>query len=215
MVFAELLMDSRYGIERDAIQQESLELLPVVPFESLSAPHRRKVVELSKRLDRGLTEALADEIDDLIFDTFALSSVERESIQDTLETMLPTTKAKRRAVEVPGKVDRERFIETLCSSLNNVLSVSNQRAVVREHLNASLAPWRILEVCIARDTVPVEKSLPLQAFLEEADRHGASLVVVRADKATWFVGLLERYVQWTPTRARLLASDLIAERSAQ
>lgn len=211
MAFAELLMDSRYGVERDAIQQETLELLPVVPLESLGSSQRRKLLALSKRLDLGLTDALLAQLDELIFETLALSNVERQTIRDTLDTMLPTRDAKRRAARKPSAIERERFIETLRSSLDNVLAASNQSAVVREHLQTTLAPWRLLDVSIVRSGVSAQAQPPLQAFLEEADTQGASLVIVRTGEATWFIGLLERYVHWTPTRARMLASDLVSE----
>jgi hypothetical protein len=39
-------------------------------------------------------------------------------------------------------------------------------------------------------------------------------VVARASEATWFLGLLARYASWTATRARILASDLLAQQGA-
>jgi hypothetical protein len=214
MVFVELLTDGRYGIERDALHQESLELLPVVPLEALNAEQRERVTTLSSRLARGLTDALADEIDAFTFDTFELSSVEREAIRDTLDTALPSTESKRKAFKAPSEQERKRFIDTLADSLHSVLSASKLRTMVRERDDLRYTPWRVIEVGVSRDGIWSGAEPPVQAFLEEADANGASLVVVRADERTWFIGLLERYALWTPTRARLLATDLIAERSS-
>lgn len=213
MVFVELLTDGRYGAERDALYQESLDLLPVVPIAALNVGLRARVVDLSRRMANGLSDALADEVDAFVFDTYDLSSIERESVRDTLCTATPATEAKRRAVRAPYPDERRAFVETLADSLGSVLSASGLRAAVREQEALRCAPWRVLEVRMARDVHGPSTEPPMQAFLEEADANGASLVVVRADEMTWFVGLLERYGLWTRTRARLLATDLLAERS--
>jgi hypothetical protein len=85
---------------------------------------------------------------------------------------------------------------------------------VRERHDLSWSPWRVLEVCASTNGAWSEVEPPIGSFLEEADANGASLVVVQASETTWFLGILERYTLWTPTRARLLAGDLIAERSS-
>lgn len=214
MVFVELLMDGRYGIERDALYQESLEQLPLVPFDALSGSQRDRMIRLSKRLTKEMSEALADELDEFIFDTFDLSDVEREAVRDTLATALPSTESKRNAVRVPNKTERKRFVAVLEDSLQNVVSASGTHATVRERANLHWDPWCILEVGISPSGAPSSVEAPMDAFLAAADENGASLVIVRASETTWFVGLLKRYSLWTSTRARLLATDLIAERSS-
>lgn len=213
MVFATLLIDGRYGIERDAIHQESLELLPVVPLEKLTKAQKRKMLDLSQRIEDGLTPDLADKVDEFIVDTFGLSDVEQETVRDTLETMLPTVGAKRRAVEPPSVEDAKRFVSTLEGSLNSVLSASGQRAVVHEDCSVDWSPWRVLRVDTSKSATKRAPAPPLSAFLEEADAGGASMVTIQTGSTSWMVGLLTRYAHWTPTRARLLASDLLSERA--
>ena len=212
--FFEILSDGQYGVFVDAIYLESALLLPIVPFDRLSEAQRSHARHLSKLLATGLTGDLAREIDSFAFETFALSSVEREAIRDTLDTALPSTESKRRAVSAANERERAQFIATLTDSLQNVLSASRLRALVRERRDLSWSPWRVLEVCVSSNGAWSEVEPPVGEFLEEADANGASLVVVRASETTWFLGLLERYALWTPTRARLLAGDLIAERSS-
>ncbi len=214
MVFAELLLDGRYGVERDALYQESLELLPVVPLKKLSAAEQERMWELSFRLASGLSEGLADEIDAFVFDTYALSAAEREAILDTVDTALPASEAKQRAFRPPSASERHCFVETLRDCLDSVLSASGLRTSVAEQSDIGRNPWRLLKVCVSHEGSCADAPLPIDTFLEEADAQGASLVVVRASATIWFVGLLDRYASWTRTRARLLATDLIAERSS-
>lgn len=212
--FHEVLVDPQYGMFVDAIYLESVLLLPVVAFDRLSQDQRGSALQLSKRLEAGLTKELASEIDDFVFETFDLSKAERESIWDTLDTALPSTESKRKGVTPPNSDERQHFVSTLQDSLHSVLSASGLRARVRERSDLDATPWRVVEISISVSDKRSDIAVPFEAFLEEADTNGASLVVVRADETTWFVGLLDRYALWTATRARLLATDLIMERSA-
>lgn len=212
--FFEILYDGQYGVFVDAIYLESARLFPIVPFDRLSEAQRYRARQLSKLLATGLTGNLAREIDSFVFETFDLSKVERDAIRDTIGTALPSTESKRKAVMEPDERERTCFIEILTDSLQSVLGASQLHTLVRERRDLHWRPWRILEVCVSTNGAWSEVEPPVLAFLEEADANGASLVVVRASETTWFLGLLERYTLWTPTRARLLAGDLIAERSS-
>jgi N-6 DNA Methylase len=212
--FFAILTDAQFGVFVDAIHLESAMKMPVVAFEKLSESQRRSARELASQLADGLDEDLAARIDTLVLGTFALTDVEREAVHDTLETALPSSDSKRRAVASPGASERRGFIEALQASLESVLAAVEVHATVEERDDLRWSPWRVLEVTMSRDGRSEESVPPMKMFLEEADANGASMVSVRASDATWFVGLLERYVQWTPTRARLLASNLIAERSS-
>lgn len=213
--FFAILTDAQFGVFVDAIHLESALKMPVVPFERLSESHRLAARALTRRLATGLDEHLAAQIDALVLDTFDLADVGREAMRDTLETALPSSDSKRRSVTPPIASERRGFIETLQSSLGSVLAAVGVQARVEDRVDLRWSPWRVLEVTMSSgDDRSAESAPPMRTFLEEADAHGASLVSVRASESTWFVGLLERYAQWTPTRARLLASNLIAERSA-
>lgn len=212
--FFAILTDAQYGVFVDAIHLESALKMPIVALERLSEPQRRSVRDLSGRLANGLNKTLAARIDALVLDTFDLTDVERDAVRNTLETALPSAPGKRRAVLPPTQTERRRFIETLLASLGSVLAAVGIRACVEERHDLEWTPWRVLEVTMSASGRSDKCSPPVTEFLEEAEANGASMVSVRASETTWFVGLLERYAQWTPTRARLLASDLITERSA-
>lgn len=212
--FHELLADPQYGMFVDAIYLESVDRFPIIPYDRLSRADREHAWQLSTQMANTWTAELADEIDSFVFNTFDLSNVERAAIRDTLDTALPSTESKRRAVSAPNERERAHFVATLADSLENVLSASRLRTLVRERRDLAWSPWRVLEVCVSTNGAWSEVETDGGAFLEEADANGASLVVVRASETTWFLGLLERYALWTPTRARLLAGDLIAERSS-
>jgi hypothetical protein len=211
--FFAILTDPQYGVFVDAIYLESARRMPIVPFDRLSEPLRRSVRDLSGQLATGTVQNLASQIDALVFDAFEFTDVEREAVSDTLATALPSTESKRKSVSAPTSSERSRFTETLQISLESVLTASGIRATVSERDDLHWSPWRILEITMSRNGRADINSLPKKSFLEEADVNGASLVSIRANETTWIVGVLERYRLWTKTRARLLASNLITERS--
>jgi len=215
-VFFELLCDARYGIERDTVYLESVETLPVVPFADLNATQRKRSEALSRQVTRGLTQALIGEIDNFIFDLYGLSATDREAVRDTLATAGPSTLAKKTGIRPPDSSERASFAQTLSASLDNVLSASGLHSSVHERDDLILSPWRFIQVDVISDaaSTPELVQLSTRPFLDLADDGGASLVTFRVTKDTWLLGLLERYALWTSTRARLLATDLIAQRSS-
>jgi hypothetical protein len=169
---------------------------------------------LSKKITTSLTQELADEIDDFVFDTFKLSEPDRDAIRDTLDSGLPSSNSKRKAAGLVSFIERANFLSTLQDSLNSVLSASDLRANVRERPDLQWSPWRMMEICISTDGSWCDAGVPVGDFLVEADAGGASLVMVKITGTTWLIGLLDRYVWWTPTRARLLATDLLVRQSS-
>lgn len=214
-VFHEMLVDPQYGMFVGAMYLESVLKLPVVPFDMLSTQQRRKAADLSRRLSRGLTDELLREIDVFVFSSFALTSVDREAIWDAIDTVLPSTEARKRAVSPTAEDERRQFVDTLRDSLSRIVAASGLQAEVRQRNDLRWSPWLVFEVCVSSGR-PLPAVIPsLRAFLEEANVNGSSLVTVRASSTTWFAGMLDQYALWTKTRARILASDLIAERSSQ
>lgn len=211
--FFSILTDAQFGVFVDAIHLESVLKMPVVPFEKLTESQRRSAGVLAERLGTGLDEDLAASIDALVFGTFGLTHVECAVVRDTLETALPSSDSKRRSVAFPEAAEKQGFIETLQASLARVLAAVGVRASVQNRDDLRWAPWCVLEITMSEDGRAAKRPPPMKLFLEEADTNGASMVTVRVSESTWFVGLLERYSQWTSTRARLLASNLLAERS--
>ena len=216
-LFFELLCDARYGVERDTVYLESVKRIPVVPFGSLNGAQRRRCAELAARLSADMTEELADDIDTLVFDIYGLAGADRDAVTDTLQTGLPSARSKKRALSPPTDAERTAFIKTLVASLNNVLLASNLKASVSEPLDLSVSVWRLLQIDIraAEEDPRQPEAFPVRRFLSLAESGGASLVTLRLDQRSWLVGLLERYALWTPTRARLLATDIIAERTGR
>ena len=74
-------------------------------------------------------------------------------------------------------------------------------------------PWRFIG--LALQSRPLPATLPTR-WLEHVDDLAASrITILDACEPSLTIGLLDRYQYWTPTQARLLASDLIWQYGAQ
>jgi hypothetical protein len=161
--------------------------------------------QISKEMESGLGDAHFERLNTFVFDLYGLGNLERQAIEDTLQTRGPTPASVERAVTPPDIKERAAFIAVLKNSLDDVLQVSNLQATIEE-VSIRTTPWRVLS--IATRSAP-RNSLSVDALLKEADESGASLVVVPVSKSHVFVGLPDRYRYWTRTQAVLLAHDLL------
>ncbi len=213
LTFVQLLTDPLFGVERESTYLESFNRVPVRRMNELAPSQRARIGGLSSRLARGNSAELTREIDHFVFASLSLSNVERDAVFDTLETSHTVHEAKSRAAAPCSAEERARFATTLRASLDDVLSASGLVTTVRARADLAWSPWHVLQVRVASTANAEDVLAPRADFLEAADEGGASLVVVRTSASTWLVGILEAYRYWTVTRARLLASDLISERS--
>lgn len=203
--FFSLLMDAIFGVERDTIYQESLASLPVIPLDQLTKKQFAQMRRISEEMDKGFDSSLYEKLNAFVFDLYELGHVERQAIEDTLETRGPATASVARAVAPPTEAERTSFLATLKSSLDDVLQASHLQASICEVPNGSI-PWRVFS--IATCPTPVT-SIPMDALLKEADESGASLVILPMGKSHVLIGLPNRYRHWTQTQAVLLAHDLL------
>lgn len=203
--FFSLLVDARFGVERDTIYKESLNAIPVIPLGRLTQNQLAQMREISKEMENGLNEPLFERLNLFVFDLYELGLVERQAIEDTLETRGPTPTSVGRAVASTTSAERLRFLTALKDSLDDVLQASRLQAMVEE-VSAGSIPWRVLSISTRRTPAT---SIPMDALFKEADESGASLVVLPISKSHVFVGLPDRYRYWTRTQAVLLAHDLL------
>lgn len=209
------MLDGQLGVERDVVHLRTLKSLPVVPWTSLTRLEQRSVRELSRRLRRGFDSVLQADINAFVARLHGLSDVQRDAVAETISTGLTTKKAREEALRLTTPRDREEFVEVCQHGLRDVLSASGMTARVlnRDDLWSSRVPWRFVQVDRVREGRGARglARLRIADFVGAADTGAASLIMLRTSKETTLVGLLDRFRYWTRTRARLLASELLAE----
>jgi len=206
-LFLALMTDAKFGIERDMIHQESLDVIPVIPLERFTQTQLNQMRAISSEIERRyeLSEAQFEGLNTFVFDMYELGALERQAIADTLQTRGPTPASIKRAMSSPTQTERDAFVASLSTSLDDILQASSRRARI-EPVHVGGFPWRILSIATDQEPTP---PVQLNAFLDQADRSGASLVVCPTRPHHVFVGLPDRYQYWTKTQAVLLAHELL------
>jgi len=207
-----LLTDAHFGIEREQVHLETSEGFPVVPYAELTTRQKATAHDLAVALETGLDSTLAERINSYVARIYRLTNVQQQAILDAMATALPTRTAQKTALHPTTAVQRAEFGRVCERSLREVLSASQLTAHVQVREDLAESVWCFVQI----DRVPLgempreQVTLPISEFLQAADQGAASLVFLRVDEGTTLVGMLDRYRYWTRTRARLLASTLLA-----
>lgn len=209
--YVTLMSSGEFGFEREALQVRDIAAFPFIPPEKLAKKYRQAIDACAEKLIANQPDW--PELDRTVAQFYGLSERDQQTIADTLSTRAPFAAAKNCAIKSVTQKEAELFRSRVETELVNVLSASGHRVQVRltncpdRHL-----PWRFLS--IALNGRPTSPELPTR-WVEQADDLAASrITLIDAHEPCLTVGLLDRYRYWTPTQARLLASDLLWQHGA-
>jgi N-6 DNA Methylase len=209
--YVALMQSSKLGVERDVYLLEDIKAFPVKPFERLSSAEKSRARELA---DAVLTQRGGEpwgDVDAFVASLYGLTRWDREVIEDTLAVCAPFAESKDKAERPPTQHEIGDFVARLGEQLRPFLRRRERPVAVVALPHAKTASWVFLSVRTsgARQERLEPSEAEMRAFLEEADRHGASMVILRSpERAELLIGQLAQYRYWTPSRARLLALDL-------
>lgn len=205
-----LMTSGRFGLEREVLQVRDVEAFPFVAPEGLSLADRASIELAAARLVAN--EVDWQELDQAVLNIYRISKLDAEVIADTLATRSPFPASKRLAREPVTDEQEERFCVRLRDELDGVLGRNGQEVHVRVLSADVQLPWRFIAISLDEKSLP---TLPPVNWVEYADDLAVSrITVIDEQKSTVIVGLLNRYRYWTPTQARLLASDIIWQNGA-
>jgi hypothetical protein len=211
MPYVALMQSSQFGVERDAYLPKDIEAFPVKPFDELSEAEKTHVSELGGAVLDSRGDAPWGDVDAFVASLYGLTRWDLETIEDTLAVSSPFPKALGNAQRRPSRHEVEQFAARLGEQLRPFLRRRAREVNVQVARYDETTPWAFLSVGTskARRDGREPSGPEMQAFLEEADRHGASMVILRSpDGPDLLIGQLAQYRYWTPSRARLLALDV-------
>lgn len=212
LLFFLLSTSSQFGVERDAPLSEDIRRVPFVPLDQLRQEQLEQIARLANQMiDETLSSSPWAEIDELIDKIYGLNYLDRQVIEDTLDTCLPdgTTEAKQ-ASNPSSQEQKERFKNALLASMEPFFSVTGRMLRVSICDNDVTKPWAFIDIDAISQPQLAPEELPIN-ILEKADDLMVSRII-----QTWEnhpgrlrIGILDQVRYWTPTQARLLASDLL------
>ena len=207
-----LLTSPKLGAERRTVYKSDLDEFPVIPISSLSSAQKRDVISLSGRLEAS-DATVFPEIDRFFGALYGLTSLDIEVIEDTLRVCLPYNEFRGRACEKPSRNDKQKFVRRLGSLLSPFFAVLGKEPVVTSvswgPTFDSRSTFSVLSVTTrGNGQAPGSDSNVVEKILQLANDTGATLVV-QEDEGGLLIGISNQYRYWTPSRARLLAAEIL------
>lgn len=211
-----LMTSPKLGAERRTIYKSDLDECPIVPFDRLTNSQREQVEALSRRLTGEELEVFA-EIDSFFSRLYGLSELDLEVMRDTLEVCLPYRESRERASAPPKPDECEFFRQRLEDLLKPFFNVVGKESRVElwqpdDRDLASGAPYGMLLVSETGRAIKAQMDL-FDRVLALSTETGTTRIFITLEDGL-VVGILNQYRYWTPSRARLLAAEILRHHSA-
>ncbi|HEX6505851.1 MAG TPA: N-6 DNA methylase [Terriglobales bacterium] len=211
-----LLTSPKFGAERRSVYKSVLDDFPVIPLDRLTSAQHRDLLRLSSRLEQSDRKVFS-EIDEFFARMYQLDDLDLEVIRDTLDVALPYKESRDRACAVPTTREQRAFGTRLQALLGPFFDVLNKKPEVGlqsiDHLPNNAAPFTFL-ILRAQGVQPEKMNGELlRDLLSLAVETGATRMI-HENKSGVIVGLLNQYRYWTPSRARLLAAEILRHHMA-
>jgi hypothetical protein len=202
-----LAHSSRIGASYRTVVKEDLEAFPFPNPAKLTETKRRRILMLAEGLET-LTTRQWDEIDDFVFSLYGLDEHDATVVRDTI-TVCGPYRAVREFAEEPPSTDKHNELEVFRRYLEEMLQPLFQ--VARQSVTVTVQPlgagewnppWRFLSITLTGDSLPDMRKL-LPRLMADANKTGASRIVLRIPNGGLLVGILNQRRFWTRSRARL------------
>jgi len=206
-----LATSPQFGAERRRAHKSDLGQFPIIPLERLSKQQKARIVELSMALEAYHTISW-DAIDRFFAALYGLEECDLQVIKDTLSTAQPYDRARRIACRPPTQKDRNNFASTLDRLLSPF--VEERSGVIVKRWDASYSdraasPFDMVWVTAKDES---RNGVVLDDLLEQitklAEEVAATQVILRYSGGL-LIGIYNQYRYWTPSRARLLAGEIV------
>lgn len=205
-----LMTSGRFGVEREVLQVLDVESFPIITPGQLSQAERAMIEHAAN----GLINDQPDwqELDQVVHKIYGIGQLDAEAVGDALSTRSPFPVAKKLACAPVAPDWVKRFCTRLQKELLGVLGASGNQVHVARLSDPAHLPWKFIAVSLDAQALPVT---PPANWIEHADDLAVSrITIIDAQRPLIVIGLLNRSRYWTPTQARLLASDIIWEHGA-
>jgi hypothetical protein len=201
-----LMRSSRQGASFRTIVKEDLEAFPFPDPNQLTAAKKRRIIELAKELETSNSKPW-EEIDAFIFDLYGLDEDDASVVRDTVAFCGPYRSVRKPAEQPVGTHELEVFRAYLEDMLQPLFKVANQKCVVTAlpkvfGTGEWIPSWQFVSITLAGDELP-DVSKSLKKFMGEANKTGASRIVLHVPSGGLVVGILNQRRFWTRSRARL------------
>ena len=207
-----LTHSSRIGASYRTFLKEDLDSFSFPDPKTLSPSQWQRIRRLASKL-RGQKHKPWEEIDELVFELYGLSTHDVTVIGDTVRFGAPYRLARLPAERSPKRQDVDAFCQYLVDMVQPFVEGPRSALYAAEVIGQSegaKSPWRF--VSLTRQEAPVEVSNPfLSSVMQEANRTAASRVIMVLPQGGLFIGLLNQLRFWSLSRARMCGLHIVRQ----
>ena len=199
LVYYALMTSAQYGIERDTLLKEDIEMFPVAPFDISNETLTARMRSLCDRWVKG--DASLGELDAWACKQYGLRQRHLQCIVDTLAVSSPQS---TQAHQAPQQSVVDQFLDELQKFLQQYFDEPCRiTASPNTPVNSS---WRFLDVICGAGT-PVPWMQEWVAAL--ADQSGATRITLPLTQGHVGIAIVNEHRYWTKTRAYLTGLHIL------
>lgn len=207
-----LTHSSRIGASYRTILKEELDAFPFIDPSVLTAEQRGQLLALAAKLASDNTKPW-EEIDQLIFSLYGLSTHDVDVVRDTIRFGSPYRSARDPAALPPDNDDRERFRRYLEDMLRPFVQpvIGDIRVEALSFPSSERMPsWKFLTLAPASSALEVSPTL-ISKVMRQANQTAASRVIMVLPQHGLLVGLINQRRFWSKSRARLCGLHIVRQ----
>jgi hypothetical protein len=210
-----LMTSGKFGVERDVVEKNTIDNIPVIPFESLAPDALEQINPLFDTLVRQESPGNWAAVDDWAATLYGLREQDLQIIDDTLRFNLPFA-SNRKAAQKPPASDE---VMAFCAALENELQSWAEREGSTVNAGPVVlggrSPWKV--VCVRSTAMSSGHDQP--SFIDDwpevlriADSIAATEVIHPDPATNWlWIARLNQARYWSCSQARLVARRVVWE----
>lgn len=199
-----LMRSSSQGAGFRIVLKEDLEAFPFPDPMLLTKPQKRRIEQLADLLQADGDKPW-DVLDDFVLNLYGLDEHDATVVRDTVRYCGPYQWVREFAEHPLAPDDLDVFCRYLQDMLQPLFRITGQSVVVSpvpQEKTFGYPAWHFVSVTFAEDNLSDWKAL-LYRLMEEANRTGASRIIVRVPEGGLLIGILNQRRFWTRSRAWL------------
>lgn len=207
-----LMTSGEFGFEREVVEKNTIDNIPIAPFESLSADALAKIDKLFNAIVQDDSPKNWAKVDAWAASMYGLNEQDLQVIDDTLRYNLPFAANKRVAQQTPTKNEVAAFCSTLTNELTPWAKREGLQIEVQSLLLPAASPWSVLCITAQGDEKKATPTDTWPEILQLADRLASTEVVLPdPDNNRLWLARLKQARYWSNSQARLVARRIVWE----
>lgn len=148
------LTSSSWGVERDKVESQDLERLPIPLPNRNNERTVNQVIAVEEKLRHSRTEAeqesFQQELDEVIFNLYGLNATEQVVVKDSINFTIDwfMKRGKSKAIQRPKLAELESYAKHLISVIQPFLQTLKERMIVAEVIDVGKAPLQVVKFSV-------------------------------------------------------------------